>query len=57
MKRLSFYIGVVFFIGILTIQCSQQSEPSIDSEKIREYANALYNRELYSQAIKEYQRS
>ena len=34
--------------------CSRK--PGIDGEKVREYANALYNRELYTQAVTEYQR-
>jgi tetratricopeptide (TPR) repeat protein len=34
--------------------CSRKS--GINGEKIREYANALYNRELYTQAVREYQR-
>ncbi|MCJ7813492.1 hypothetical protein MUP95_09295 [bacterium] len=36
--------------------CSNKKQPVVDGEKIREYANALYNRELYVQAIQEYQR-
>ena len=36
--------------------CSERSVPSIATEKQREYANTLYNRELYAQAIVEYDR-
>jgi len=42
---------VLFLIG-----CSNQNQSNLDGEKVREYANALYNRELYPQAIREYQR-
>jgi tetratricopeptide (TPR) repeat protein len=52
MKRVFFAICII----TLSISCSQQRQPGISGEKIREYANALYNRELYSQAIREYQR-
>ena len=41
---------------LVLLGCAQQSQPSIDGDKVREYANALYNRELYEQAVKEYQR-
>jgi tetratricopeptide (TPR) repeat protein len=44
-------IALLAFLG-----CAQQSQPRIDGDKVREYANALYNRELYEQAVKEYQR-
>jgi len=43
-------IIISFFAG-----CSQTDKQSISGEKVREYANALYNRELYQQAVEEYQ--
>lgn len=44
-------LSVVFMAG-----CSGKVKPSVRGEKVREYANALYNRELYPQAVREYQR-
>lgn len=41
---------------ILTAACQQNSEPKFDGSQIRDYANALYNRELYQQAVDEYNR-
>ncbi len=50
---------VIFFICIIIFfvlsSCSQTEKSSISGERVREYANALYNRELYQQAINEYQ--
>ena len=50
---------VKFFISMIIISvlagCSQTEKQSIPGEKVREYANALYNRELYQQAVDEYQ--
>jgi len=56
MNRLFFYVLLISSFGFLGIQCAQKSQPSISPDKVREYANELYNRELYSQAIQEYQR-
>jgi tetratricopeptide (TPR) repeat protein len=55
-KRNSFFW--ILFVLILTIfsGCSNQKKPNISGDKIREYANALYNRELYSQAVHEYEK-
>lgn len=49
----------LFLIAILIIVwggCSRESQTGADSSKVRSYANALYNRELYEQSIVEYQR-
>jgi tetratricopeptide (TPR) repeat protein len=43
------FISVAVFFG-----CSNQASKG-DGEKVREYANALVNRELYSQAVREYE--
>lgn len=43
-------------LGSIILGCSPGERPNIDGEKIRNYANALYNRELYVQAIREYER-
>lgn len=47
---------IFMFSGLFLLSCTETEEPAIDGDKIREYANALYNRELYPQAIAEYQR-
>ena len=47
-------VMLILVLGI--VGCQKSSGPGIDGEKIREYANALYNRELYTQSIREYQR-
>jgi tetratricopeptide (TPR) repeat protein len=50
--------GKIKLFGLILLMifgaCSRR--PGMDGEKIREYANALYNRELYTQAVREYQR-
>jgi tetratricopeptide (TPR) repeat protein len=51
-KRIVTIIGLMFIV--IFGSCSKR--PGIDGEKIREYANALYNRELYTQSVREYQR-
>lgn len=45
-------MGVFFLVGV---NCAEKTGPRIAGDKIREFANELYNRELYSQAVKEYQ--
>jgi len=46
----------LLFALVVTIGCQQNSEPKFDDSQIRDYANALYNRELYHQAVEEYNR-
>ena len=55
MKRYLPFAIILICIAIVG-GCSQKSGPNIDGEKIRAYANVLYNRELYPQAVQEYQR-
>ena len=56
MKRVFFVLIMIGILsGILISSCSK-NQPGISGEKVREYANVLYNRELYHQAIREYQR-
>jgi tetratricopeptide (TPR) repeat protein len=44
-----------FLWSVLAVfACQQKSEPKLDGSKIREFANALYNRQLYTQAIEQY---
>jgi len=42
--------------AVLVTGCSRESRPDVSADKVRDYANALYNRELYEQAVQEYQR-
>ena len=46
-------IFFVFFLAILT-GCSSSSQPDFNAEKIREFANELYNRQLFEQAVDQY---
>jgi len=45
------------FLSIVLIfaSCSEERGPRFSADQIRAYANELYNRQLYSQAIREYQ--
>jgi len=47
---------LVVALAVLAAGCTHSGNPSLDGEKVREYANALYNNELYIQAVSEYQR-
>lgn len=57
MKRFNF-IQLIFFVLFLILisGCGNRKSATTDGEKVRAYANALYNRELYAQAVQEYQR-
>ena len=55
--------GIVFLFFVMLITavllaggCTGQGQPQVSGDRVREYANALYNRELYPQAVREYQR-
>ncbi len=41
---------------LLALSACKQNEPNLPAERVREFANVLYNRELYKQAIAEYER-
>jgi len=57
MKRSILFLFVTLFAAALQFAgCSKQGQPGVSGDRIREYANALYNRELYAQAVREYQR-
>lgn len=64
MRKVSFASGIksggilliMLFTGIsLFSGCSKGNKPAILPQKKREFANALYNQQLYSQAVREYQ--
>ncbi|MBN2414999.1 hypothetical protein JXO52_04120 [bacterium] len=58
MRRYHNYIigfGAVLLTALL-VRCGGQNKPAVAGDKVREYANALYNRELYTAAVTEYQR-
>ncbi|NIR47833.1 hypothetical protein GWO43_05210 [candidate division KSB1 bacterium] len=40
---------LIFLLG-----CKEEPEPKFEDSKIRDYANALYNRQLYQQSVEEY---
>jgi len=46
----------LMLVVIMLAGCEQKETPQFDGSQIRDYANALYNRELYQQAIDEYNR-
>jgi len=41
---------------LFALAACKQNEPNLPAERVREFANVLYNRELYKQAIVEYER-
>lgn len=43
-------------VVLLQIGCAQEPKPNLPGEKVRDFANILYNRELYQHAVAEYQR-
>jgi tetratricopeptide (TPR) repeat protein len=52
-KFLVLFLG---FLIVLTIACSKQTEPNLSKEQARNYANELYNRQLFKQSAFEYER-
>lgn len=50
-------VRLFFLLGIsLLILCDKNGSPEASADKIREYANDLYNKGLYEQAVEEYMR-
>ncbi|MFQ5750611.1 MAG: tol-pal system YbgF family protein [bacterium] len=48
-------IFILLVIILFGYGCQQkESQPKFDVSRLREYANALYNRQLYQQAVQEY---
>lgn len=43
-------------IMILIVGCSKQMEPNLNKDQARNYANELYNRQLFKQSAAEYER-
>jgi len=52
-KYAAFFVIGLLFVGIL-LSCQSESKPSVDGDKLREYAGALVNRSLFKEAIKVY---
>lgn len=46
---------VIVLAACFFISCNSKSQPNFSGDKIREYANELYNRQLFDQAIAQYQ--
>ena len=44
------------FVFLLAVSSCSKSPQNLPAERVREFANVLYNRELYKQAIAEYER-
>ncbi|MFQ5823685.1 MAG: hypothetical protein ACE5JB_06485 [bacterium] len=53
-KKLFLKFSLVLIIILFVSGCQQKSEPKIEGSRIREFANVLYNRQLYHQALDEY---
>jgi tetratricopeptide (TPR) repeat protein len=57
MNKRNFSLWILFAVILFVFSgCSTRKQPGVSGEKIREYANELYNRELYSQAVHEYEK-
>ena len=51
------FIKLLLIVIILTsfLGCSQKIEPPISKEKTRDFANVLYNRQLFHQSVQQYE--
>jgi len=49
------YIFLLLMMVIIVVSCSQQPEPVINKEIARDFANVLYNRQLFPQSIAQYE--
>ncbi|MDH7561090.1 MAG: hypothetical protein QHJ34_12795 [bacterium] len=58
MKRTLFLATglVVALLTGLVVGCGKKSAPSANAELVREFANVLYNQQLFKQAVQEYER-
>ena len=54
MRRVLLLIIIIF--SVVIAGCNQQIEPNISKEKARNFANELYNRQLFEQSAEEYTR-
>lgn len=53
-KTFKFGILTLFLALIFGSGCEEKPEPKFEASRIRDYAHALYNRQLYQQSIDEY---
>ena len=52
-----YYLLKLFLVAIIltiVVNCSDKSEPAISKEKARDFANVLYNRQLFTQSVEQY---
>lgn len=49
-----FIYVMILFIMVILISCSKKESKLVAGEKVREYANELYNKYLFNQAIEQY---
>jgi len=58
MKRALFWRGtlVIASLVVFLTGCGKKSGPSANPELVREFANVLYNQQLFKQAVQEYER-
>ena len=50
-----FVLLLSFFQLAIIVGCGQQQEPNLSKEEARNYANELYNRQLFKQSAEEYE--
>lgn len=48
--------AIVLLVGLLLISCSKPAATNLSKEQARNYANELYNRQLFRQSVAEYER-
>lgn len=54
-RRTGLFIGLVLFALVFALMACQKSEtPALPAEKQREFANVLYNQQLFRQAVEAY---
>lgn len=54
MKKLTGLLLILLML--LSLGCNQQNQPNLNKEEARNYANELYNRQLFKQSAAEYER-
>ena len=48
------YMALLIVVGLLTLRCNKAQQPIMPKQTAREYANELYNRELFKQSADAY---
>lgn len=53
MRNISLRVSLLLSLFLL-VACQNKTQPKFDGTQIRDYASALYNRELYQQSVQQY---